>query len=101
MTSAHKPSHDLSDTQELLLGYLDYYRSVIECKLEGLSGTELRSSRLPSDGRRSNLLKHLVYMERWFRWGFTARQLDAPFGDFAGDNRERAWHVDPGETCPL
>jgi hypothetical protein len=43
--AVHKPDRQLS---ELLLGFLDYYRSVIIRKIEGLPDAELRASRLPS-----------------------------------------------------
>ena len=58
------------DKAKLLLGYLDYYRSVIARKLNGLTDAELRSSRLPSGWTPLELLKHLLHMEaRWLRWG--------------------------------
>jgi Protein of unknown function (DUF664) len=63
-----KPSRELSDSKQLLLGYLDYYRSVIGRKVAGLTEQELRSSRLPSGWTPLQLVKHLTYMERrWFR----------------------------------
>ena len=37
-TVAHKPHRDLADPKELLLGFLDYYRSVIIRKIQGLTG---------------------------------------------------------------
>src|SRR5918996_6267936 len=65
-----KPSREMSDPKELLLGFLDYYRSAIGRKVEGLSDSELRTSRLPSGWTPLELLKHLVFMEqRWLRWG--------------------------------
>jgi Protein of unknown function (DUF664) len=97
MTNAvPEPNVELSDPRELLLGYLDYYRSAITRKLDGLSEHDLRSSRLPSGWTPLELLKHLVYMEqRWFRWAFAAEQLPAPHGDKDEAGR---WHVDPTET---
>jgi Protein of unknown function (DUF664) len=92
----HKPSRELSDAKQLLLGYLDYYRSVIGRKVDGLPESELRSSRLPSGWTSLELVKHLTYMERrWFCWGFLAEQLPDPLGD--EDNSGR-WHVDDSET---
>ena len=43
--NACKPDRQLADPKELLLGFLDYYRSVIIRKLEGLPDAELRASR--------------------------------------------------------
>ncbi|MGH3681633.1 MAG: DUF664 domain-containing protein, partial [Natronosporangium sp.] len=59
---AAEPGRQLSDPKELLLSYLDYYRSVIARKLAGLTDTELRTSRLPSGWTPLELLHHLVYM---------------------------------------
>lgn len=82
MTRAPEPSRKLSDPKELLLSYLDYYRLAIERKLDGLADAELRTSRLPSGWTPIQLVNHLVHMERrWLRWGFTAEDVDAPWGD--------------------
>ncbi len=94
--AAHKPSRELSDAKELLLGYLDYYRSAIARKVDGLTEAELRSTRLPSGWTPLELVKHLVYMERrWFRWGFAAEQVGMALGDEDDAGR---WHVDRGDT---
>jgi hypothetical protein len=97
MTDAvHEPSRELGDPQELLLGYLDYYRSAVIRKIDGLSDEDLRTSRLPSGWTPLELIKHLVYMEkRWFQWGFAAEQLPAPYGDQDANGR---WRVGPEET---
>ncbi len=93
---AHKPDREIADPKELLLGFLDYYRSVIARKIEGLSDAELRTSRLPSGWAPLELVKHLVYMERrWFRWGFCAEQVADPRGD---QNQAGRWHADPSDT---
>jgi uncharacterized protein DUF664 len=78
----HKPSRDVSDPATLLLGFLDYYRSAIARKVEGLGDIELRTSRLPSGWTPLELVKHLGHMERrWLVWGFLAEPIDAPYGD--------------------
>jgi hypothetical protein len=70
-TVVHKPGRELDDPKELLLGFLDYYRSVIIRKIGGLTDAELRASCLPSGWIPLELLKHLAYMERrWLCWGF-------------------------------
>jgi uncharacterized damage-inducible protein DinB len=95
-TVAHKPDRELADPKELLLGFLDYYRSVIIRKVEGLSDAELRASRLPSGWTPLELLKHLVYMERrWLRWGFCAEQLPDPRGD---EDESGRWHAGSRDT---
>lgn len=89
---------DVGDPIELLLRYLDDYRGIIEKKLTGLSDAELRTSRLPSGWTPLELLKHLVFMERrWLRWGFTAEQVEHPWGDSA-DNPDGPWTLTPDDT---
>ncbi|MDH6580273.1 DinB family protein [Kitasatospora sp. MAP5-34] len=95
-SSLPEPDQRLSDPSELLLDYLDYYRSVVNAKIEGMSDAELRVSRLPSGWTLLELLKHLVHMEqRWLRWGFRAEQVSAPWGDRGQADR---WCVGPEET---
>jgi hypothetical protein len=92
----HKPDRQLDDPKELLLSFLDYYRSVIARKIEGLTDAELRGSLLPSGWTPLELLKHLVYMERrWLRWGFCAEQIPDPHGD----EDQGRWHAEPGDTA--
>ena len=79
----------------VLLGDLDYFRSVLLDKLNGLSEAELRSSRLPSGWSPLELLNHLTYVERrWLVWGF----LGQPVADPWGDSRDDRWHVEPQQT---
>ena len=92
-----EPDASLSDPGELLSAYLDYYRTALLRKLDGLPDQELRSSRLPSGWTPLELLKHLAYVERrWLRWGFMAEPVDAPWGDQGPDGR---WHVAADETA--
>jgi hypothetical protein len=96
-TVVHKPGRELGDPKELLLGFLDYYRSVVIRKVAGLSDGELRTSRLPSGWTPLELLKHLAYMERrWLCWGFRAEQLPDPHGD---EDQAGRWHAGPGDTA--
>jgi uncharacterized damage-inducible protein DinB len=79
----------------VFLRYLDYFRSVLVDKLEGLSEADLRTSRLPSGWTPMELLKHLTYVElRWLEWGFEGRDVPDPWGD----QRENRWYVGPEET---
>ncbi len=90
-----EPTVPLASRSEVFLGYLDYYRSVVAGKLQGLTDAELRSSRLPSGWTPLELLKHLTYVElRWLVWGFEGEPVAQPWGD-ARDGR---WHVAPEET---
>jgi hypothetical protein len=91
-----RPALELTDPKELLLGYLDFYRSVIARKVDGLTEEQLRSSRVPSGWTPLELLNHLVHMEaRWVRWGFAAEQLPEPWGD---EDRSGRWRAGPEAT---
>jgi Protein of unknown function (DUF664) len=90
-----EPTGPVASRSQVFLGYLDYFRSVLLNKLDGLSESELRSSRLPSGWTPIELLKHLTYVElRWLEWGFEGRAVVDPWGD----NREERWYVAPDET---
>jgi uncharacterized damage-inducible protein DinB len=90
-----EPGKDVTDVKELFLRYLDFYRSAIAAKVEGLSDGELRRTHVPSGWTPIELVKHLVYMERrWLRWGFAGEQLPDPWGDDRGGQ----WHVEPSES---
>jgi hypothetical protein len=90
-----EPTAPIASRREVFLGYLDYFRSVLLDKLDGLSDTELRQSRLPSGWTPIELLKHLTYVElRWLVWGFEGRDVGDPWGD----NREERWYVAPEES---
>ena len=89
------PTVVVDSRTEVFLGYLDYFRSVIVDKLEGLPDSELRTSRLPSGWTPLELLKHLTHVEmRWLVWGFEGCDVAAPWGD----NRDGRWYVAPDET---
>jgi hypothetical protein len=95
---AVEPSNTLTDPRELLVGYLDYYRAALLRKLDGMSEEDLRTSRLPSGWTPLALLKHLAFVERrWFRWGFTAEDVDPVWGEMDLDTRK--WHVGAEESA--
>ena len=88
-----EPTAPRSSRAETLLTYLDYFRSVVLDKLDGLDDADLRTSRLPSGWTPLELLQHLVFVERrWLVWGFLGRPMADPWGDGQDDR----WHVDPG-----
>jgi uncharacterized damage-inducible protein DinB len=91
-----EPTSPASSRAEVFLRYLDYFRSCLVTRLEGLPAGELRASRLPSGWAPIQLLKHLAYVEmRWLDWGFEGRR---DVGDPWGDRRDSRWYVAPGET---
>jgi uncharacterized damage-inducible protein DinB len=92
-----RPPVELADPKALLLGYLDFYRSVIARKVDGLTEAQLRGSRLPSGWTPLELLNHLAHMEaRWMRWGFAAEQLPDPWADEDASGR---WRTGPEQTA--
>jgi hypothetical protein len=92
-----EPTAPRSSRADALLAYLDYFRSVVLDKLDGLDDADLRSSRLPSGWTPLELLQHLVFVERrWLAWGF----LGQPMADPWGDRRDGRWHVADGVRLP-
>jgi len=91
-----EPDDQVGDAKQLLRGYLDYYRSVVARKVDGLADADLRSTRLPSGWTPLELVKHLVYMERrWLEWGFLGTPVEDPWGDQGPDGR---WAVAADES---
>ncbi len=83
-----EPSHRIAEPRELLLAYLDHYRSTVARKLAGMSETDLRTAWLPSGWTPLELANHLLHMERrWIQWGFAAEAVDEPWGDGDQDDR--------------
>lgn len=75
-----------SDLRGLMLHYLDFYRSVIAGKLEGLEHRDLQKSTVPSGWTSAGLVNHLANVERrWLRWGFMAEPVLDPWRDHSGE----------------
>jgi uncharacterized damage-inducible protein DinB len=90
-----EPTIPVPSRAEVFLGYLDYFRSQLISKLEGLPAGELRRSRLPSGWTPLELLRHLTFVEmRWLEWGFEGRGVPDPWAD----SRDGRWYVAPEET---
>ena len=93
-----EPTRPASSRTEVLVGYLDYFRSVVLAKVDGLSEDQLRGSILPSGWSPLELVKHLTYVElRWLEWGFEGRPVDNPWGDGNADGDR--WQVLADETA--
>jgi hypothetical protein len=90
-----EPTDVATSRAEVFLRYLDYFRSVLVGKIQDLSDSDLRSSRLPSGWTPIELVKHLTYVElRWLEWGFEGRDIAEPWGD----RRDDRWYVAPNES---
>jgi uncharacterized damage-inducible protein DinB len=70
------------DLRGLLLDYLDFFRTTVAAKLDGLSAEELVGSTVPSGWTPAGLVNHLVNVERrWLEWGFLAEPVTDPWRD--------------------
>lgn len=89
-----EPTSPASSRTEVLVGYLDYFRSVVLSKVDGLSPAQLRGSILPSGWSPVELVRHLTYVEmRWLEWGFEGAPVDDPWAD----RQEDRWFVGPDD----
>ena len=89
-----EPTTAIESRADVLLGYLDYFRSVLVAKLEGLPEGELRRSRVSSGWTPIELIKHLAQVEvRWLEWGFEGWEVGDPWAD----ERDGRWYVAPDE----
>ena len=90
-----EPTAPRASRTEVFLGYLEYFRSVVVDKLDGLTDEQLRTSRLPSGWAPLEVLVHLIHVERrWLVWGFEGEPVPDPWAE----RRDGRWHVPPGET---
>jgi uncharacterized damage-inducible protein DinB len=68
--------------KELLSAQLDDTRTILLRKVAGLSEDDLRRSSTVSSLSLLGLLKHSVYVERWwFRWVFAGEDVTFPWTD--------------------
>ncbi len=79
-----KPQDPAQDTpeREMLLDFLDFYRSVMIRKVEGVDDVGLRMSPVGSGTSLGGLIKHLAHVERWwFQAFFDSREVEFPWSD--------------------
>jgi uncharacterized damage-inducible protein DinB len=71
--------------RETLGGFLDWYRAVVERKVDGLTLEDAKRVRTPTGMSALGILKHLGWVERgWFRETFAGEDVEAI--DLEGDN---------------
>ncbi|MGD0314236.1 MAG: DinB family protein [Acidimicrobiales bacterium] len=71
--------------RETLEGFLDWYRAVVERKVDGLSLDDATRVMTPTGMSALGILKHLGWVERgWFRETFAGEDVEAI--DVDGDN---------------
>jgi uncharacterized damage-inducible protein DinB len=91
-----EPTTPADDRAEVLLGYLDWFRSELAVRVTALPEGARRVSRLPSGWTPLELVRHLTFVElRWLEWGFAGRTVPDPWGD----RREGRWYVGPDDTA--
>jgi uncharacterized damage-inducible protein DinB len=90
-----EPTLPARSQAEVLLRYLDYFRSCVIERIEQLPEPELRRSRLATGWTPLELAKHLAFVEmRWLEWGFEGQAVENPWGDQRGDR----WFVPESES---
>lgn len=83
-----------ADERELLTGFLDWYRAVVERKAEGLPLPEASEPMTASGLTVLGTVKHLAGVERlWLRWRFAGEDIPVPTGDNAA-----TFQLDPVDT---
>jgi uncharacterized damage-inducible protein DinB len=89
------PTDPRASRTEVFLSYLQYFRDSVISRVEALSESESRTSRLPSGWTPLELAVHLTFVEhRWLVWGFEGVAVDDPWGE----RRDDRWFVDPHES---
>ena len=84
------------DERNLLDGFLDWYRGVVENKVGGLALEDATRVMTPTGLSPLGIVKHLGDVEQsWFRQRFAGEEVELP-GD---DDSHAAFRIDPGETC--
>jgi uncharacterized damage-inducible protein DinB len=84
------------DERDTLVGFLDWYRAVIERKVEGLSGDDASRVVTPSGLSPLGIVQHLAYVERsWFRKRLTGERVETLH---QGDDNAVQFELDPGTS---
>jgi hypothetical protein len=82
--------------RDLLEGFLDWYRAVVENKVTGISLEDATRVMTPTGLSPLGVVKHLGDAEQsWFRQRFARERVELP-GD---EDFHAAFRIDPGETC--
>ncbi len=88
------------DERTTLTEFLDYYRSVLLRKIDGVSDDDARRPTVePSDLNLLGLLRHLADVERsWFRWVFTGAEAAPLFAGVSHPDGDRDGDLHPGPS---
>ncbi|MCM1966805.1 MULTISPECIES: DinB family protein [unclassified Streptomyces] len=87
-----------ADEREMLDGWLDYHRSTLAWKCEGLSDAQLRTTPLlPSGLSLMGLVRHMAEVERyWFREIMLDEELPDLY--WSSENPDGDFHFADGDT---
>lgn len=84
------------DEKATLLGFLNYQRDTLLCKLGGLDDEQLRRPHVPSGLTLLGVVKHLTDVERsWFRERVDGEDLAELWDD---NDPQRYWRIEPEDT---
>ena len=82
--------------KESLLGFLNWQRDTLLCKLAGLDDEQMRRPHVPSGLTLLGLVKHLTDVERsWFRETVAGEDLAHLWDDA---DPQRYWRIEPDDT---
>jgi uncharacterized damage-inducible protein DinB len=82
--------------RELLNGFLDWYRAVVQNKVRDLSYEDATRTMTPTGLSSLGIVKHLAFVEQsWFKVRFAA-EADKVHWD--ADDSDADFRIEPGET---
>jgi uncharacterized damage-inducible protein DinB len=82
--------------RELLNGFLDWYRAVVQNKVRGLSYEDATRTMTPTGLSSLGIVKHLAFVEQsWFKVRFAAEADKVPW---AADDSDADFRIEPGDT---
>ncbi len=96
MTESSSPLGGQAREVDLLNGFLDWYRAVVENKVADLSLEDASRVMTPTGLSPLGIVKHLAYVEKsWFKARFAAEEEKVSWAD--GD-ADADFRIEPGET---
>jgi uncharacterized damage-inducible protein DinB len=85
-----------SDERTTLVEFLDYFRTVLERKVHGLDGDQVRVRVAASSIDLLGLVRHMAEVERWWFRAVFAAEVDT--GIFGDDDPDVEWHHTADDT---
>ena len=94
-TELHEPP-SIGGEREMLVSFLDYFRTVFLRKVEGISEADSRRTVPPSSMDLLGMTRHLADVERWwFRGSFAAEVTEGIYE--SDDDPDLDWHHGPDD----